>query len=291
MTQYLSTFLPLCLINLVADYAKSFIIIFHEEGIMLFDGHQLLPFELHDHKKVIIRKAVLLTSLFGHKLKIFSFPENKWNELYSVNTLFFKNQWETYSYVLTPSYLYVSGLDPVLKQTNLMCKFDVVNFVHTQLTLMNSRRTFESITVIGDRIYVIGNTDTNEYYDGDKWINFNPLNHPRRKHKSIVHDGKIYVFGGFNSEGNHKLPVERYDPHIDEWATLSMIPSFKKQFEVISFENKMYVIGGVCRRYDPINKKLIFEASSVIDIYDPEVNTWTKFDTHQTFSDLHVDLY
>lgn len=167
---------------------------------MLFDGHRLVPFELLKSPSLVVSKKEVVDTLFGYKLQTFSFTDNTWNDLHVVNTLLFTNQWTHYTYTLTSQFLYLSGVDPIFRNTNVMYKLDVVNFIHIQLPVMNTRRIAESIIVVGDTIYVIGGRDdqalnTNEYYDGNRWVTFKSLNHPRYSHKSIVHNGQIYVFG------------------------------------------------------------------------------------------------
>lgn len=93
-----------------------------------------------------------------------------------------------------------------------------------------------------------------------------------------------------DNNGNHKLPVERYNSHIDTWTTLTCIPQFKKCFEVISFENKIYVISGVYRCYNKETKGLVFKELDRIEIYDPQLNQWTHFDAGQVFPRVHLEL-
>lgn len=55
-----------------------------------------------------------------------------------------------------------------------------------------------------------------------KWKKIAPLNEPRCTSMHFVHNNKIYVAGGFFTNGERLKTFESYDPDLDVWYLLGM---------------------------------------------------------------------
>lgn len=90
---------------------------------------------------------------------------------------------------------------------------------------------------------------------------------------SAVVNGKIYVIGGYPSDGTPGEAalsvVEEYDPATNTWTRKSDMPTARCDFNESSavVDGKIYVIGGTLYP-GPV--------SSAVEEYDPATDTWTR---------------
>ena len=96
---------------------------------------------------------------------------------------------------------------------------------------------------------------------------------PRWTQTSAVVNGKVYVIGGYPSEGApgeaSLSTVEEYDPGTNMWTKKADMPTARCDFNVSSavVDGRIYVIGG--NTYPgPV--------SSAVEEYDPVTDTWTQ---------------
>jgi N-acetylneuraminic acid mutarotase len=125
------------------------------------------------------------------------------------------------------------------------------------------------------KIYLIGgfntvtNVPTNQVYIYDtatrKWDRGAPLPRPRGGHSAAVHNGRIHVVGGGNSQSTIR-DHDVYDPGTDTWKSLAPLPRGVGSPALATFAGKLYAIGG---RSDTAD-------FGTVEIYDPATNTWTK---------------
>ena len=89
---------------------------------------------------------------------------------------------------------------------------------------------------------------------------------------SAVFDRKIYVFGGCLNKGSKQKTYSnrlyRFDPDKNEWKRLANMPE-GKETQGVFINGRLYTIGG----YLGYGRK-----SYRIDVYDPEIDTWTNYD-------------
>jgi N-acetylneuraminic acid mutarotase len=84
---------------------------------------------------------------------------------------------------------------------------------------------------------------------------------------ATVLDGKIYVAGGLNSNGDGMTEFEVYDPATDSWEVLAPLLVGLHHLAITATEEHIYISGGY---EDPS-----FSASvSTLWRYDPAANTW-----------------
>ena len=281
MNEHLLFLIP-PIVNIIHDYLQKLIVILHKTGINLFDGKTILPFL--DYQTY--RPDNLLIS---QKDIIQSFSLGKWMDLTDINSFCLKKEWVGYNIITESSSIYLIGGD-AFADVKISYKFNLDDNSILQLPSMNYVRYDHTLTILGDRIYAIGGRcynnilDTVEYYENNKWINVKSMNKPRYNHKSVIHKGKIFVFGGFNGS-KQRLTVERYDPEENTWKDITYIPLNKHPFKVINFENLIYIIGGSFPSWTLHDKE-----STVIDIYDPDLNKWSIFETNSIYEDVYLAI-
>lgn len=75
----------------------------------------------------------------------------------------------------------------------------------------------------------------------------------------------VYVCGGFDGSVRHKS-MERYDPTIDQWNTLSCMQVGREGAGLVVANDMIYCIGG----YDGVN------LLNSVERYDPNNSQWSS---------------
>jgi len=129
--------------------------------------------------------------------------------------------------------------------------------------------------VVDNRFYIIGGENSNgmpissvyEYNpENDTWIKKSDSPYAGGCIGCAVADKKIYIFGGVASDSNFDYTCV-YDPKADIWENLQkMPPPARRSPAVVSFEDRIFVIGGMAAGYGPL---------TICDIYIPESNVWS----------------
>lgn len=114
-----------------------------------------------------------------------------------------------------------------------------------------TRRFDAASAVLDGRIYVIGGGSPAEdrvtAYDpsNDQWLtNFSPLPRPLTQASAVTVNGRIYVFGGLDQNGNAVDTVYEYNPSTDRWRTVNRMPAVRYGAAVSSQSSRVYVVGG-----------------------------------------------
>ncbi|MFP4193928.1 MAG: S8 family serine peptidase [Desulfobacterales bacterium] len=107
-------------------------------------------------------------------------------------------------------------------------------------------------------------TDAFYAYNGDGWKKKESMKRARAYHGAVAVNGKIYVFGGSNSEGILSS-CEVYDPQTKNWSDLPDIPIALDNFDITTDGDYIYIIGGNAGSY----------ISPYILCFDPESGSWT----------------
>lgn len=110
----------------------------------------------------------------------------------------------------------------------------------------------------------------------DSWTTLIPMPTPRSAGLAVV-DGKIYAIGGFNGS-NYLNTTEMYDPKTDTWITKQPMPTARHSFAIATYENKIYVIGGIFRPNDFFTSGY----TGVNEVYDPSTDTWETMEPMPT---------
>jgi N-acetylneuraminic acid mutarotase len=105
-------------------------------------------------------------------------------------------------------------------------------------------------------------------YDPDtqQWTALPPMNYPREAPQAAFLGGKLYVTGGWGSDGKPVAVTEVFDPNAGTWSTAASIPNPYAGAAFTTVNGEMYVIGGCdannCGHTD-------------VQIYDPSSNSWS----------------
>lgn len=103
------------------------------------------------------------------------------------------------------------------------------------------------------------------------WTLARPMSTVRSHCAAAVHHDRIYVFGG-GGEGFAALKTaECYDPKTDRWSPIAPMPTARSGIVAVNFQRRLYVMGGGFKKPDGT-----FQFLTVVEIYDPENDTWTK---------------
>ncbi|UCH09755.1 MAG: hypothetical protein JSU61_11130, partial [Fidelibacterota bacterium] len=103
------------------------------------------------------------------------------------------------------------------------------------------------------------------------WITGAPLPAAQQEMATAELDGKIYVIGGMNAEGEVLDLVQVYDPGTNHWSSVSPLPEPRHHHAAAACMGKLYVFGGLGGDYE----EDIIPLASVF-MYDPDEDSWTR---------------
>lgn len=120
--------------------------------------------------------------------------------------------------------------------------------------------------VIGRYLYVVGEgTSETLRYDlsAGGWTGgVAPRPFPGDHHAAEVVGGKLYLFGGFKSEGRTQI----YDPAVDAWRLGAPMPFAAASSASAAIDGKVYLAGGI------VDDSTTPETA----VYDPESDSWRR---------------
>lgn len=98
----------------------------------------------------------------------------------------------------------------------------------------------------------------------DTWTQVASMTKPRHGHGVAVLGNKIYVIGGKSGWAKKFNDIERYDPALNIWTSVTRIKgSYLEKPVATVVEDKLYINGYFYREPD------------IMHVYDPTENTWT----------------
>jgi N-acetylneuraminic acid mutarotase len=101
----------------------------------------------------------------------------------------------------------------------------------------------------------------------NQWTSLSPMPTERGDHGIAEVNGKIYVIGGRNENGNLNNN-EEYDIFTDSWSVKASMPTARRSFSIAVYQNKIYCIGGIT---GDMNSP---ELTGLTEVYDPIKDTW-----------------
>ena len=121
-----------------------------------------------------------------------------------------------------------------------------------------------SAEFLNGEVYVIGgvgpdphNIQPSEKFDGENWVTIAKMPVPVTLHNSIVHNGKILVFGGdsiWSREKSYSTNfIQEYDPVTNSWKMMEPMPFQRTAMTGGKVGNYMYLMGGSRDQRDPDN--------------------------------------
>ena len=73
-----------------------------------------------------------------------------------------------------------------------------------------------------------------------------PMTIKRRNFEAVCLKGEVYIFGGFDSNGDVLMPVEKYSPSNNTWNLITDMVDNCGHFCTCAFMDRIYIVGGVC---------------------------------------------
>src|SRR5919198_1625612 len=99
------------------------------------------------------------------------------------------------------------------------------------------------------------------------WMKGSPMPTPRFEVSVEALDGKVYVVGGTDRNGDLTDIVEVYDPQTDEWSTAASTPEPLDHTGLAAYNGKLYLVGGFKDGRTP---------TDTLFIYDPKTDKWEE---------------
>ncbi|MEZ6087076.1 MAG: kelch repeat-containing protein [Pirellulaceae bacterium] len=105
------------------------------------------------------------------------------------------------------------------------------------------------------------------------WTDLNPLPEPRSSFDAAVLNGKIYVVGGWNMQGDDDAAwaTKAYSLDLNDraggWKALPDPPFQRRALSVAAYDGKIFAIGGMQEEGGPTTR---------VDIFDPQSQQWTQ---------------
>ena len=98
-----------------------------------------------------------------------------------------------------------------------------------------------------------------------QWSQKQDLPRAHRNGSAAECNGKVYFMGGYCESTPERFENSNfeYDPAMDSWNEKTVIPTGRANFTLVTFNNKIYAIGG-----DPFSGKN--------EMYDPLKDAWTN---------------
>ncbi|MEM8670771.1 MAG: kelch repeat-containing protein [Planctomycetota bacterium] len=107
----------------------------------------------------------------------------------------------------------------------------------------------------------------------NKWSDMAPMPEPRSSFDAAVLDGKIYVVGGWQMQGDGETQWHKSAYMLDlskpdsKWKALPEPPFQRRALSIAAHDGKVYVLGGMQRAGGP---------STRVDVFDPKTNQWSE---------------
>ena len=112
---------------------------------------------------------------------------------------------------------------------------------------------------------------TNDNSNGSYWEIGQKMPSARNELAAVLLDKKIYVLGGEDiaAGGSQKDTLEVYDITNEKWlkSNISQMPASLDHTAAVTYDGKIYVVGGFHERKTPTDK---------LFIYDPKKNEWEE---------------
>ncbi|WP_345044226.1 Kelch repeat-containing protein [Streptomyces sannanensis] len=131
-----------------------------------------------------------------------------------------------------------------------------------------------AVATMGGKVYSVAGTDGTNFlnkayvYDPgtQAWSALPNLSTGREAPQAAAYGGKLYVFGGWEADGNTVAKTEIYDPATGAWSTGADNPKPHAGAAVAVLGGKIYIVGGcttACGTTD-------------VQVYDPASNSWSS---------------
>lgn len=135
---------------------------------------------------------------------------------------------------------------------------------------------------VGNTIYVVGGSTRNQcgsssvykwdVSSGEGWRTVAPLQRGRYHCAVAAFQGKVFVFGGRDNQGERLDAVEQFDPEVDRWTAMAPMSAGKSCLCCFVLGERIVVAGGNAESF----------AVSSVEAFDPVANSWTSVSSLQS---------
>ncbi|EKJ85127.1 Kelch motif protein [Leptospira meyeri] len=88
---------------------------------------------------------------------------------------------------------------------------------------------------------------------------------------AVIFRRSIWIVGGIGSDKNAVSEIDYFDPVENIWhSAVTNVPTPRLNAQIVSFKNKIYVIGGI------VKNGAVYTMSRLVEAYDPLTNTWNR---------------
>ncbi len=104
----------------------------------------------------------------------------------------------------------------------------------------------------------------------EKGIGF-PATFNTLANNNVIFSRSIWIVGGIGSDKNAVADIDYFDPVTNTWtASITQIPTPRINAQIVSYKNKIYLIGGM------VKSGASYTMSRIVEAYDPYTNTWSS---------------
>ena len=138
---------------------------------------------------------------------------------------------------------------------NTLFEFNLERKEWTQKASTSEDRSAKVSTAVHqNKLYVFGglaggaSLNTGEVFDPEtnQWTAISNMIHGRTDSASVIHDGWIYVIGGFDRVTWTFLnSIERYNPETDTWSNVGHLTTGRSGASAVTLGDRIYVMGGI----------------------------------------------
>ena len=194
---------------------------------------------------------------------------------------------------------FVGGCDASGSQNQWVGRYlPATNTWENVAPLPEARGTLAGTAVVNNQLYVMGGShwaeplgqpmirfNTNQVYDrsSNTWINKTPVPEKIRCPITAVWDDKIYLFGG-DTDSAFLDTTYIYDTVTDTWTTGADVPRSVRNDDahLLVWDNRIYLMGS--------NVDHDSSTWPLIDVYDPEMDTWSSTDAYPGGNSLNPQV-
>lgn len=101
--------------------------------------------------------------------------------------------------------------------------------------------------------------------DQNKWESCNDLIVPRYFHAMVSVNDHIYIMGGFSTNSNSIITVERFNPSTGEIMVIGEIGQSVSKMSVVATGNSIYLCGGSQQEYNYLDDELLKRPTSLLE--------------------------
>ena len=165
--------------------------------------------------------------------------------------------------------------------------YDPVSGAWARVASLPVARRLHRATSVAGKIYVLGgevvDPDTDADEDGtsatgrvdvydpatDSWQQMAAMPTAKYAHTAAILDGKIYVTGGYDSDGQGKNGCDAYDPVTNTWTTIASLSEPRGHHASAVVNGKLCVFGGWLSH--PHHRQ-----TNLVEVYSPASNSWAR---------------